>query len=130
MSAARPRLLLDTNVMLWFILGDQRLGPDHRQLIERDAEAVIVSAASILEVSTKVAIGKLRAPRNLGPALVSVGFELLAVSSVHAEAVRDLPLLHRDPFDRLLVAQARFEGLTLLTSDRQLAAYDVDCQVI
>lgn len=124
------RLLLDTNVVLWYITGERQLAPDVVELIEREADSVVVSAASILEVSIKAAIGKLDVPRGLTGAVLSTGIELLAVSALHAEAVRDLPLLHRDPFDRLLVAQATLEGLMLLTSDRQLAEYEVECQVI
>lgn len=119
------KLLLDTNVLIWFLQGSPRIRDEDRALIESAASEVSVSAVSIFEIATKAAIGKLPAPRDLAALVGAAGFRALPLGMHQAEAVRDLPLHHRDPFDRLLVAQARIENLTLATADRQLAAYDV-----
>ena len=120
------RLLLDTHVWLWWQAGDARLGPQTRQRLQRASE-VRFSAASAWEMAIKIAIGKLTLPKgaDIAAELAHSGFLSLPVEIVHAEDVRRLPPLHRDPFDRLLVAQARVEGLTLVTVDRQLAAYGI-----
>jgi PIN domain nuclease of toxin-antitoxin system len=91
------------------------------------AAEVRVSAASVWEIAIKASIGKLTLPANadIVAELTQNGIEALAVDVTHAEHVRRLPLLHRDPFDRLLVAQALVEGLTILTADTQIAAYGV-----
>jgi PIN domain nuclease of toxin-antitoxin system len=84
-----------------------------------------VSIASVWEVAIKTSIGKLRAPEDFADAAVAEGLALLPIEVEHIRAVRDLPFHHRDPFDRMLVAQALVEGLALVTRDRQLAAYGV-----
>ncbi len=121
------RLLLDTHVWLWWQKDDARLGPRTRHLLMH-ASDVHFSAASAWEIAIKTAIGKLALPRNadIEAELAHCGFLPLPVQIAHAERLRDLPILHRDPFDRLLIAQARVEGLTLVTADAQLAAYDVN----
>jgi PIN domain nuclease of toxin-antitoxin system len=120
------RLLLDTHVWLWWQAGDARLGTQAEQLLQRASE-VRFSAASAWEIAIKVGVGKLTLHKDadIGAELSHSGFLALAVDIAHAEEVRRLPLLHRDPFDRLLVAQARVEGLTLVTADKQLSAYDI-----
>lgn len=120
------RLLLDTHVWLWWQADDSRLGPRTRALLQRASE-VRFSAASAWEIAIKVVIGKLTLPvdADIDEELVQSGFLGLPIEIAHAEAVRRLPLLHNDPFDRLLVAQSSLEGLTLVTADRQLAAYGV-----
>ena len=125
MTSSR-RLLLDTHVWLWWQADDARLGTRTRRLVQRASE-VRFSAASAWEIAIKVAIGKLKLPKNadIGVELAESGFLELPVAIAHAEEVRSLPPLHRDPFDRLLVAQARVEGLTLVTADRALAAYEL-----
>lgn len=119
------KLLLDTNVLIWFLQGSPRIGDEDRALIESGASEVSVSAVSVFEIATKAAIGKLPAPRDLAALVVAAGFRALPLGLHQAEVVRDLPLHHRDPFDRLLVAQAQAEDLTLATADRQLSMYDV-----
>jgi PIN domain nuclease of toxin-antitoxin system len=123
---APRRLLLDTHVWLWWQAGDARLGAHARQLLQRASE-VRFSAASVWEIAIKVATGKLMLPgdADIGAELSYSGFLPLPVEIAHADDVRRLPLLHRDPFDRLLVAQARLEGLTLVTADKQLSAYGI-----
>lgn len=123
---APRRLLLDTHVWLWWQAGDPRLGALTRQLMKRASE-VRFSAASAWEIAIKVGVGKLTLPADadIDAELSHSGFLALAVELAHAEDVRTLPPLHRDPFDRLLVSQARVEGLTLVTADRQLAQYGI-----
>jgi PIN domain nuclease of toxin-antitoxin system len=116
------RLLLDTQILLWALAGHRRLPREARRLI--DAHESIVSAASIWEIAIKVSIGRLEAdPAAVRQALDPSGFEELAVTGEHAARVVQLPPHHRDPFDRLLVAQSLVEQLVLLTTDSQLAAY-------
>jgi PIN domain nuclease of toxin-antitoxin system len=123
---ASRRLLLDTHVWLWWKADDRRLGKHARHAIVTAAE-VRFSAASAWEIAIKTAAGKLTTPAasNLVEEIERDGFQPLPVTLAHAEELRSLPTLHRDPFDRMLVAQARVEGLTLVTSDERLAGYDV-----
>lgn len=123
---APRRLLLDTNVWLWMQADDVRLGARARRLI-RLAPDVLLSAASVWEMAVKSSIGKLTLPANadIAAELDQTGIRVLSVDLAHADHVRALPSLHRDPFDRLLVAQAMIEGLTIVSADIQLAAYNV-----
>ena len=117
------RLLLDTHVFLWFVRGSLQLPAKARARIER-ADAVYVSAASIWECAIKVAAGKFDVDIDmLGDAIPQSGFLDLPVTRMHARAVAGLPMHHRDPFDRLLVAQAQTEPLVLLTADTMLTRY-------
>ncbi len=117
------RLLLDTQVYLWCLSDSPRLGEEIRRSIE-SAEAVFVSAASIWEACIKASMGKLQAdPADLVAGIEASGFEELPVRAVHAARVAGLPQIHRDPFDRLLVAQAMEEPMTLITSDHVLSQY-------
>ena len=117
-------LLLDTHVLLWWLNGDP-IEPAAAEAIGDPTSEVLVSAASIWEIAIKRALRKLDVEGSVAEATVATGFNLLSVSAVHAEAVGELPLLHRDPFDRLLVAQARREGSTLVSRDTALRGYDV-----
>ena len=118
------RLLLDTNVVIWWLEESPRLGPEARNAITSESE-VIVSAVSAFEIAAKKAIGKLRAPCDLAEQIAEQAMIELPVTVRHGLAVVQLPLHHRDPFDRLLIAQARCEGLTIITGDRAFTAYDV-----
>jgi PIN domain nuclease of toxin-antitoxin system len=118
------RLLLDTHVILWWSANSPRLTAQTRRRIA-DADEVFVSAASAWEVSLKVALGKLTVPGPLREVVASSGFSSLPVDFAHAEAVKDLPRLHADPFDRMLVAQAQVEHLHLLSADDLLGTYPV-----
>jgi PIN domain nuclease of toxin-antitoxin system len=116
------RILVDTHLLLWAVSEPKKLPSQARRRIE-DAE-VFVSAASIWEVSIKTALGKLAADRaELLAELKPAGFRLLPVTGEHAAAVALLPPLHNDPFDRMLVAQAKTEPLILLTNDSVLGGY-------
>jgi PIN domain nuclease of toxin-antitoxin system len=117
------RLLLDTHVFLWVVVDDSKLSSKGRQLII-EAEAVFVSSASIWEASIKAGLGKLQLDIDALIAEIEAGGYLeLSVRATHAARVHTLPLVHRDPFDRLLVAQALIEPLFLLTADKILAQY-------
>ncbi len=117
-------MLLDTHVWLWWQTGDKRLGRETVRVIQRAAE-VRFSAASAWEMAIKSAIDKLVLPphADVEAELERDGFQDLPVEMAHAEALRGLPALHRDPFDRMLIAQAMVEGLTLVTADPALARY-------
>lgn len=117
------RLLLDTHVLLWALADDARLTPAARRHIEGATE-VFVSAASFWELAIKIGLGKLAADlAQIRETVGRVGFEELPVTGEHAQALLSLPALHRDPFDRLLVAQAISEPLHLLTADALVAQY-------
>ncbi|SAL73954.1 PilT protein-like protein [Caballeronia choica] len=117
------RLLLDTHIYLWSVMDDRKLTKAARKLI-LDADDVFVSSASIWEASIKAGLGKLDVDVNLLVSEIEAsGFSELPVRAVHAAMVRDLPDIHRDPFDRLLVAQALSEPLRLVTSDGHLSKY-------
>lgn len=116
------RVLLDTHLLLWSLAAPARLPVEASRII-RDAD-VYVSAASIWEIGINVALGQLRAdPQEILAALEPAGFLGLPISGEHAARVATLPPIHRDPFDRLLVAQARVEPMHLLTDDAVLGAY-------
>jgi PIN domain nuclease of toxin-antitoxin system len=117
------RLLLDTHVLIWWDEG-ARLSRDATRAI-RNADQVYVSAVSGWEVAIKAALGRLRPRRTVAEALADSGFEELSISLQHAEELSSLPLVHRDPFDRMLLAQASVEGLTLVTRDAQFDGYGV-----
>ena len=121
------RLLLDTNVAVWLLLGEREHVSDAAVgALEDERNEIAVSAASVWEIAIKRSLGKLEIEDRWATALTRLGFEPLPVNAVHAEAVEALPWHHRDPFDRLLVAQASVEGRTLVSSDPRLAAYGVD----
>ena len=116
------RILLDTQLVLWALAGHKRLPREARRLI--DGAEVFVSAASIWEMTIKSALGKLDADAAaINEALAPSGFEALDVSGEHAAYVARLAPHHRDPFDRLLIAQSALEALVFVTSDQQLAPY-------
>lgn len=117
------RLLLDTHVLLWVMTNDAALSPAARETIGK-ATVVYASAVSIWEVSIKAALGKLKIDQDrFMKILPATGFEPLSVTWEHADTVRRLPAIHRDPFDRMLVAQAVSEPLHLMTADKILARY-------
>lgn len=115
-------LLLDTHVVLWVLNNPAKLSKKTRNLIERSE--VLVSAASLWEISIKAALGKLKAnPQDIFDAIKPSGFDILPVQAEHAIAVFSLGTVHGDPFDRLLVAQAMSERISLLTLDDTLLGY-------
>ena len=116
------RLLLDTHILLWWLTDSPRLSVRTRKRIVGRTE-VFVSAASVWEIALKKGLGKLKAPDHLEAALVDSQFQQLSISVRHALAAGLLPRHHADPFDRMLVAQAQSEDLTLVTRDEQLQQY-------
>lgn len=128
------RFLLDTHVWLWTLTAPERLDRDTRRLLEDPANQLLLSAASCWEIAIKYRLGKLALPespaRFIPPRLVRDGITELPIQHHHALAVADLPEHHNDPFDRLLVAQALIERLTLVSADRTLAPYRVDLRLI
>lgn len=118
------RLLLDTHVLLWAVLNDPRLSAAQTAAISEGE--LYVSSASVWEIGIKRAIGKLDVPEALFDIAVDAGCRPLPITWVHADAAAFLPMHHADPFDRMLIAQARCEGLRLVSSDGKLTAYDVD----
>ena len=118
-------LLLDTHAFLWWNADDAALGSEARAAIGDNDNIVFVSAASAWEIAVKRSAGKLEAPRNIADWIHENGFTPLATEVEHALVSAELPSHHRDPFDRLLVAQARIEELTLVTSDPQITRYGI-----
>jgi len=122
------RYLLDTNALLWSLDETDRLAPSTREVLLDPTSAVLVSIASIWEISIKQSIGKLRHP-PVRPWLVDLiarsGFELVPIRVEAALRVNSLPHHHRDPFDRMLIAQALEDGYTIITSDQAFSAYGV-----
>jgi PIN domain nuclease of toxin-antitoxin system len=117
------RLLLDTNVLLWLMKDDPRLTANAHSLIVNASE-VWISSASMWEIAIKWRLGKIEEnPEIVADQLMAAGLKELLISNRHAVATSRLPLLHNDPFDRLLVAQAITEPMRLLTADAHLAAY-------
>jgi PIN domain nuclease of toxin-antitoxin system len=123
------RLLLDTHAFLWWSIDDPQLSGGAREAITAAAHEVYVSAATAWEIAIQAALGRIDVPEDLDAFIAAEmrrsRFLPLPVSIRHAVAVRDLPPHHRDPFDRLLVAQALGEGLTLISGDPLVAAYPV-----
>jgi PIN domain nuclease of toxin-antitoxin system len=118
-------LLLDTHVLLWWLADDPTLSDRAREAVV-DAESVVyVSAATVWEIAIKQSIGKLEAPSDLEAQIERHRFEPLSITMAHAYAAGFLPRHHDDPFDRLLVAQAAAEGLTIVTRDPRIGQYGV-----
>jgi PIN domain nuclease of toxin-antitoxin system len=124
------RFLIDTHCWLWAITSPERLKPLAMELIESRDNTVVFSAVSAVEIAVKFSIGKLRLPEPpeafVGSRMTSLALIPLPIQINHALRVGLLPLLHRDPFDRLLVAQSQIERMPLMTADEAIAAYDVD----
>ena len=119
------RLLLDTHAFLWWLADDPALGPKARTLIADPSNPVFVSAATGWEIAIKKALGKLAAPDNLDALVESEGFSHLPVTFFHGEQAGALPARHKDPFDRMLIAQAQAEGLVIITRDEAIRSYGV-----
>lgn len=124
------KVLIDTQVFLWWITNDPRLSPRAREIIADGANVVFLSAASGWEIAIKAKLGRLRLPdepeRFILKQLELNAIEVLPVQMSHALHVYALPYHHRDPFDRLLIAQARLEKVPILTADPQISRYEVE----
>ncbi len=118
-------LLLDTHVLLWWLDDNPDLSRRARTVIADGNNLVFVSAAVIWEIQIKRALGKLKIPKNFRNVMDQQGFELLDITVEHAYAVGKLPLYHRDPFDRILVAQAKLENMILVSRDKRIRKYKI-----
>lgn len=119
------RLLLDTHVFLWWAGNSPELNPDARQVIAAEESFVALSAAVAWEIAIKRSLGKLNAPEDLVEQVDRHRFTPLSITIEHAVHAGELPDHHRDPFDRILVAQAQLEGLTIVTRDPNIGRYSV-----
>jgi PIN domain nuclease of toxin-antitoxin system len=121
-----PSYLLDTHAFLWWLSDEARLGPRAREAIQEPANDVFVSAATAWEISIKRRSGKLEAPGDIESWVTDSGFSDLVIEVPHAVSAGALPKHHNDPFDRMLIAQAQVEGLTLIAKDDEIAKYNVE----
>jgi PIN domain nuclease of toxin-antitoxin system len=118
-------LFLDTHVLLWWLDDSPYLSDAERKAIADSGNLIVVSAAVIWEMRIKQALGKLEISGDFYPVIKDQGFELLSITPVHAYAAGGLPMHHRDPFDRMIIAQARLEKLCIITRDNIFSRYDV-----
>ena len=118
------RLLLDTHVVLWELRRAGAVGAEARRAIT-EATEIAFSVVSLAEIGVKAAVGKLAVPDNLHEHVVASGLRILGLAPEHGLGVAKLPMHHRDPFDRLLISQAREEGLTVITADQRFADYGI-----
>jgi PIN domain nuclease of toxin-antitoxin system len=119
------KLLLDTQALLALLSSDYPLSPGARTAMEQPGASVLCSTVSVWEIAIKRSIGKLQAPDDVIERIDEAGARILTITPQHAHATGELPLHHRDPFDRLLIAQAQLEGCAILTGDRAFSAYDI-----
>ncbi len=119
-------LLLDTHVVLWWLADDPALPESAAEAIADPGTTAVVSAVSVWEIAIKRATGRLEVPDDLLEVLEEGAFELLPITAAHALAAGSLPTHHHDPFDRMLIAQARHEGLTLVSVDQRFGEYQVE----
>ena len=124
-QAKNSMVLLDTNVLLWFFAGDERLPTHVRKSIENDPGNYFVSTVSFWEIAIKRQIGKMTTDLDMPQIIKDAGFMTLDIVTVHIYEYESLPLIHRDPFDRMLIAQSKTERLPLLTGDLKLKKYDI-----
>lgn len=123
------RLLLDTHAMLWAMGEPSLLSSAAKEAISDPANLIVVSSASLWECAIKASIGKLDLPEDFFDLIPEAGYEVMPIRISHLNVYRTLPMYHRDPFDRMLVAQARAEALALVSRDTEIAKYDVDILV-
>jgi len=119
------RALLDTHILLWWLTEPRRLNATQYEVIANERHDLAVSAVSIAEIAIKTSIGKLQAIDGLTELVARQGFRELPLANRHALELTTLPLLHRDPFDRMLVAQCIADDLVLITADQRLASYPI-----
>lgn len=121
--SARKGLLLDTHVILWWLTDDPRLSEDLARMIDEEVD-VFVSSVNVWEVAIKQGMGKIKAPADLSEQIRDSELSHLPISLDHAIQAGRLPLVHRDPFDRMLIAQAKVQDLTLVTRDDTVLRYE------
>ena len=118
------KYLLDTSIFLWFLDADKRLSSEFREIIENDDNIKFISVASVWEIVIKVSLGKLPGLKvSAKEILKQLNFQTLDIELSHVLEVTNLPKIHKDPFDRIIISQAKVEGLILLTSDKKVMKY-------
>lgn len=115
--------LLDTHTFMWWMESGDKLSPKTKIILQDLKQEIFVSVASVWEIIIKQSKGKLKTPRNIKGGIIKAGFKVLSIELSHAIEVRKLPLHHKDPFDRMLISQAKAEKLTLITSDPKIWKY-------
>lgn len=120
------RILLDTHAIIWWLAEPELLSKKQFDIISEPSSQVFISAASIWEIRIKESIGKIEVPQNFLDLIKDEGFQFLAINESHADYVSSLPLIHKDPFDRIIIAQAKLEKLSLVTSDKSFEGYEVE----
>ncbi len=120
------RILVDSNILFWSIVEPDRLSKRMTDLLEDERNQVWASAIGIAELRIKQRIGKLELPGDFDGLIVRTGFDVLSFAGSHTALLAELPLHHRDPFDRMMIAQAICEGLTVATADDMFALYPID----
>jgi PIN domain nuclease of toxin-antitoxin system len=121
------RYLLDTHILLWWLSDDKKLVKKTKDLIAKPTTRIFVSTVSIWEIVIKKSLNKLTVPDNLKEMLYASDFEILPITIDHALYLEQLPIIHNDPFDRLLIAQCAVEKLILITADKIIPKYDISC---
>lgn len=119
------RYLIDTHVLLWWLQGSKRLKPEAREILADGSNVIYLSSGAIWEMSIKRSLGRLDMPDDLEDVLEQEHIDVLPIEARHALAVTDLPPHHRDPFDRIQIAQAQLERLTIVSRDDAFASDDV-----
>ena len=119
------RCLLDTHALLWWLADAPEIGERCKEIISDERNEIFVSAATTWEISIKMALGKLTAPEDMDSVVEDEGFSKLPISLYHGQLAGQLPNIHRDPFDRMLIAQAQSEGLLFITADQIIPQYSL-----
>lgn len=119
--------LLDTHVLLWWLSDTTKLSTEHIQLLSDSRTSIYLSAVTAWEITIKTWLGKLELPKNFWQVVEKQGYIELPITTTHARSIEFLPSIHHDPFDRLLIAQALSENMTLLTQDKMIHQYKVRC---
>jgi len=119
------RYLIDTHIFLWWLNGDKKINDSLQRILENPQSQIYVSVATLWEISIKHALGKLSLKTTLSEMISVSGFELLSITGVHVLELERLPLLHNDPFDRMLIAQTKAEHFIFITADAKIRRYDI-----
>lgn len=120
------RALLDTHIALWWLSEPERLSKEQYNIISSKNSQILLSSASIWEIRIKESLGKLEVPSNILELIKEENIEMLSITAQHADHTRTLPPLHKDPFDRIIIAQAKLEGLVVLSSDNAFNGYEIN----
>ena len=122
------RLLIDTHILIWFLEGNKSLSNSHQKIIEESNNDVLLSIASLWEIAIKISIGKLTLSQPLGDVIKQIdaeSIEILPISPEHTLQVSTMPFHHRDPFDRIIIAQCQVENLPVISNDKSFSDYSI-----